>query len=121
VFLYYFNDCLNEINDQLFYIHRVQCNFNRLPSLNINESTQVINGSCHQKLKRAIIEVVQPLLLRENKEKAFEFIEKFYYNQNLIENVSSALNKMKRDSSFHLNLTNHLLKLLDIENKEYVR
>ena len=88
----------------------------------MDESSRVINQTCFPNLKKKICSGLYNLVLRENKEQAFCFLEKFYYSENLDESDKlNAMEKMKKESVFQLNFNYNLIKLQNLEMREFVK
>jgi len=107
--MYFYNSCIREINDQIYFCHNM-CKYYRLPIFNLNETSKVICNYSHIELKSAIAEGFDYLKFHENKEKIFEFYEKFYYNEN-IKNKYNSLENLKREMTFRVDIVNQLSRL----------
>lgn len=119
--MFTFNQRVVEAVDQLYYTHEM-CKFYRTPNFNMEEAAKVINFSAYQGLKKTISTALNNLAIRENKETLFGFLEKFFYGENLnSKDKLQAMEKMKRESLFELNMSNNLLKLQNLESREFVR
>ena len=119
--LYEFNARVIESVNQLYYTNEM-CKFYRTPSFNLNQTSNVINNTAHPQLKKKISSIINGVVAQEKKAKVFLFLEKFFYEENISESeVVNAMERMKRESSFELNLGSNLLKLQDTERREFVR
>jgi hypothetical protein len=119
--LYEFNAKVSESISQLFYTNEM-CKFYRTPAFNLDQTSNVVNGSSHSELKKKISSIINNVVVQEKKEKVFYFLDKFFNGEDLEEGeVPNAIDRMKRESLFELNLGSRLLKLQDIEKREYVR
>jgi hypothetical protein len=92
---------LNEISNQL---HQNQhyCKFIRIPKFNLNETSRILNNTSHKILRNEIVNSAIDHCLFENKEKMFNFYEKYIYlegsNNNEISNsinIEQVRNRMK--------------------------
>lgn len=118
--LYFYNDCINQVNDANFYIHNHISKFYRTPGFDLKESARVINNTSHLDLKRKMVDTFRSLIATEKKEKAFSFTQKFDYNESFVEKEKThIIENMKKDCIFHLNLTNKLLQIQNHEAQEY--
>ena len=69
---------LNEISNQL-YQNQHYCKFIRIPKFNLSETSRILNNTSHKILRSEIANLATEHYLFENKEKMFNFHEKFFY------------------------------------------
>jgi len=120
--LFNFNGKIVEGVDQLYYTHEM-CKFYRNPKFNMEQLARVNFETSHRTLKKKICSGVHNLILQEKPEEGLCFMEKFYYGEK-IENTpdkNKLIEKMKKESLFILHLNNHLIKLQNLESKEFVQ
>ncbi len=119
--LFEFNVKVVESVDQLYYTNEM-CKSYRIPAFDLYQSAKVINNASHPRLKKKIAAVVNNVAIQEKKEKVFYFLENFFYCENLNEkDAPAAIERMKKESLFELNLVSKLLKLQNLEKREFVK
>ncbi len=82
---------LNEISNQL-YQNQHYCKLIRIPKINLYESTRVLNNTSHKILRNEIVNLSVNHYLFDNKEKMFNFYEKFIYLEGLNNSESNNFN-----------------------------
>ena len=119
--MYEFNNRVTQSVDQLYYTNEM-CKRYRLPAYNLEQSIKFINNTSHSEFKKRISTALNSVMFQEKKENIFYFLEKFFYNENINEKDKiQALEKMKRESIFELNLANNLLTIQNTELREFAR
>jgi hypothetical protein len=118
--LYELNGRIIWVMDQLFYTHEM-CKFYRTPTFKMDESSNVINNIAYSKLKRNIVSNCYNSIMQEKKEKIFFIMEKYFYNESLMEKEKlQIMERMKKDCAFQLNLVYQMFKFQNRPRDEYI-
>ena len=111
--LVWYKNKITFINDQFYFIMRM-CKEYRTPEFNLHQAIETINMCSHSYLKSRIYDVFNndiSLYSNCSKEKKFEFIEKYGYNQNL--NAEYNFKNLFKDINLILNIQVQLFKIQD--------
>ena len=111
--LVWYKNKITFINDQFYFIKRM-CKEYRTPEFNLQQAIETINMCSHSYLKSRIYDVFNndiSLYSNCSKEKKFEFIEKYGYNQNL--NAEYNFKNLFKDINLILNIQVQLFKIQD--------